>query len=137
MTQNESTTAARILASGVLADADAAALDPATLSACKRAARALNAYLATCGEPSLGFSQLNLIRAMHLAESATGRPLRDAAQVMVALAPYFTPMQMEFAQELLAECLEGAQGEGWAILDELEIMAAEQQSAARARPDSA
>ena len=131
MRRDKAATAARILARGVLADADATALDPAILSACKRAARALNAYLATCGEQSLSFSQLNLIRAMHLAETATGRPLRDAGHVMAAVASYFTPMQMEFAQELLAECLEGAEGEGWAILDELEIMAAEQQGGSR------
>jgi hypothetical protein len=97
----------------------------------------VNACLATCGEPSLSFSQLHLIRAMHLAQTATGRPLRDAGQVMVHVTPYVTPMQMEFAQELLAECLEGAKGEGWAILDELARSWPPSSRATRARPELA
>lgn len=125
MSSNRSTTAADLLANGVRAQAQATALSPQILNACKRAARALTAYLGTCGEPPLSFPQVNLIRAMYLAETATGRPLRNADQVMGAVARFFMPMQMEFAVELLTESLEGEAGEGWAILDELEVIAAE------------
>lgn len=114
---NRLTTAADMLAKGVRAAAQATALSPETLDACKRAARALTAYLGTCGESALSYPQVNLIRAMHLAEAATGRPLRNANQVMGAVAPFFTPMQIEFAVELLTESLESEAGEVCAILD--------------------
>lgn len=127
MTQTHTTTSDGILAGTVRAERQAAALNSDTLEACQRAARALTAYLDTCGEQALSYPQVNLIRAMYLAETATGRPLRNANQVMGAVAQFFTPTQMEFAVELLTESLEGEEGEGWAILDELERIADEKQ----------
>jgi hypothetical protein len=127
MTPNDPTTAAEIQARNARVDAQAVALSADALHACKRAARTLTAYLETCGEKPLSFPQVNLIRAMHLAEAATGRPMREANQTMGMVAHFFTPMQMEFAVELLTECVEGEVGEGWAVLDELEATAAEKQ----------
>ncbi|WP_442283088.1 hypothetical protein [Variovorax sp. M-6] len=129
MTPNNMTSAADILASGRRADAQAEALGADTRSACKRAARAMTAYLGTCGEQALSYPQINLIRAVHLAETAAGHPPRNASQLLGMVAHWFTPMQMEFAAELLTESLEGEAGEGWAILDELEVIAAEVQRA--------
>jgi hypothetical protein len=125
MSANPTHTAQDLLARGGRADAQAAALSPATSIACRRAARALTAYLHSRGELALSFPQVNLIRALFLAETATGRPLRSARQTMDMVAQFFTPMQMDFAVELLTEALDGEEGEAWAILAELERIADE------------
>lgn len=125
MSPNKTQTAANLLAKGDRADAQALALSIETSNACKRAARALTTYLHAEGELALSYPQVNLIRALYLAETATGGPLRDANQTMGMVAHFFTPLQMEFAVELLTECLEGEEGEGWAILNELEVIAEE------------
>lgn len=90
-----------------------------------RAARALTAYLSVVGELPLNHAQVNLIRALELIESASHDPVGDAVQVMGMVARFYTPMQLEFAAELLAEGLTGVEGEGAAIMDELAIIARE------------
>ena len=129
MTQNNETSAPDILEEGRRADAQTTALGAETRQACKRAARSLTAYLGHCGEQALSHPQVNLIRAIHLAEKASGHPPRSAHQRMGMMAHLFTPTQMEIAVELLTESREGEEGEGWAILDELEAIAAEIQRA--------
>ncbi|MDM0071843.1 hypothetical protein [Variovorax sp. J31P207] len=125
--------AADLLDRGGRADAQAAALSPEASKACRRAARALTAYLHDCGEQALSYPQVNLIRALFLAEAASGRPPRGANQTLGMVAQFFTPMQMDFAVELLTEALDGEEGEAWAILSELERIADE---AAPGRPDA-
>jgi hypothetical protein len=125
MSANPTHTAKDLLARGGRADAQASALSPATSNACRRAARALTAYLRSRGEQALSFPQVNLIRALFLAETATGRPQHAASQTMGMVAQFFTPMQMDFAVELLTEALDGEEGEAWAILAELERIADE------------
>ena len=100
----------------------ASTLDADTLAACRRAARALTAHLRTCGERPLTFPQVNLIRAIQLAESATGRAPRDACDVIATVAHFFTSRQTDFAVELLTEGLHEEQAGAWAILDELEAI---------------
>jgi hypothetical protein len=133
MSPNPTHAATDLLARGGRADAQAAALSLETSNACRRAARALTAYLHSRGEQALSFPQVNLIRALFLAETATGRPLRAARQTMDRVAQFFTPMQMDFAVELLTEALDGEEGEAWAILAELERIADE---AAPGRPEA-
>jgi hypothetical protein len=101
-------------------------LGGATLDACKRAARALTAYLSVCGEKPLSDAQLQLIRALRLAEIAAEEPLYNPQKLMSMVAYFYTANQLDFAIELLAECLTGEDGEGEAILDELAVIAREQ-----------
>ena len=133
MSPNTTHTAADLLARGSRADAQASALSPETSTACRRAARALTAHLRACGEQALSYPQVNLVRALYLAETATGRPLRSANQTMGMVAQFFTPTQMDFAVELLTEAFDGEEGEAWAILSELERIADE---AVPGRPDA-
>ncbi|MDM0035351.1 hypothetical protein QTI33_24670 [Variovorax sp. J22P271] len=125
MSPNPTHTAAELLARGGRADALSSALSPEASHACRRAARALTSHLHDCGEQALSYPQVNLVRALFLAETATGRPRRGAQQTLGMVAQFFTPMQMDFAVELLTEALEGEEGEAWAILEELERMADE------------
>lgn len=111
------------------AAARAASLDPETVAACQRAARALSAHLAASGEQPLSHAQINLIRALHLAAVSAPQPATDARRVLGMVAAFFTPLQLDFAVELLAEALEGQDDEAWAIADELERIAVEARSA--------
>jgi hypothetical protein len=108
-------------------------LTPGAADACKRAARALTAYLTVCGERPLDGPQLNLIRALYLIEVHAERPFRDPARLMGLVAHFYQPTQLEFAVELLGERLSGAEGEGEAILAELDLVAREIRAAALPR----
>jgi hypothetical protein len=133
MRPNQIHTAADLLARDGRADAQASDLSPETSNACRRAARALTVHLQTSGEQALNYPQVNLIRALFLAETASGRALRGANQIMALVAHFFSPVQMEFAVELLTDAFEGEEGEAWAILAELECIADEARGVARAR----
>jgi hypothetical protein len=97
----------------------------ASLQACRRAARALTACLATHGENPLSREQLQLIRGLLAADAACAQPVGDARRLARMVAHFFTPMQLDFATELLAEHLAGDEGEAQLIIDELEVIARE------------
>jgi len=104
--------------------------DPAaTLQACRRAARTLTRHLVAHGEKPMHSAQLDLIRALLAADEACARPVDDAHRLARMVSHFFTPIQLDFATELLAEFISGAEDEAQAIVGELEVIARETEGA--------
>jgi hypothetical protein len=96
---------------------------------CRRVARALTACLSSHGERPLAREQLQLIRALLAADAVCLHPVGDARRLARMVAHFFTPMQLDFAAELLAEHVAGDDGVAQSIVDALEVIARESESA--------